>query len=325
MAASFRGSADYAATGSTPLTFTINQATPTVSVTCAGGQYHGKACPATARVIGVNGIAAASLEMVAPTLTYYAGGGTGGTCLSAAPSCPGTYTVVASFAGSADYAPAGSWPVAFQIKQATPTIQVTAIGRTYSGRPWWRRQRSPGMVPGVDTVSSGSLEGVGLTLTYYAGLPAAGTPLPGPPSAAGSYTVVASFAGSTNYGPVQSLPRHFSIKPATPVIRLAAAEGKVHGPSAAGQGNHRRRGTGHGYEALGQPGGRGADADVLRRPRGRRPAAARPADRRGHVHGPCFVCRQRGLRGGPEHSGYVLDQFRVEEIGPRDVPGRRAA
>ena len=62
------------------------------------------------------GTTAPELEGVAPTLTYYAGSGTSGTNLgSAAPSAAGTYTVVARFPGSADYAAAQSNPATFVI------------------------------------------------------------------------------------------------------------------------------------------------------------------------------------------------------------------
>ena len=47
--------------------------------------------------------------------------------------------------------------------------------------------------------SAGSLENVALTLAYYAGSAPSGTALSAAPSTAGTYTVVASFAGSTNY------------------------------------------------------------------------------------------------------------------------------
>src|SRR5262249_52742375 len=40
--------------------------------------------------------------------------------------------------------------------------------------------------------------------TYYAGMSAVGTPLPGAPSLAGMYTVVASFASSTDYTPASA-------------------------------------------------------------------------------------------------------------------------
>jgi parallel beta-helix repeat protein len=86
----------------------IAKATPAVSVTDAGGTYNGSAFPATATVTGVSGTPGSSLENVTPTLTYYQGTYTlanlpssGGS--STAPSAVGAYTVVASFAGSADY------------------------------------------------------------------------------------------------------------------------------------------------------------------------------------------------------------------------------
>ena len=44
------------------------------------------------------------LESVAPTFVYYAGSTATGTPLAAAPIIVGTYTAVANFAGSADYA-----------------------------------------------------------------------------------------------------------------------------------------------------------------------------------------------------------------------------
>ena len=53
----------------------------------------------------------------------------------------------------------------------------------------------------MNTPPAHSLEGVSPSLTYYAGGTASGTPLVGPPSASGTYTVVASFAGSADYTP----------------------------------------------------------------------------------------------------------------------------
>ena len=76
--ANFAGSTDYKSTTSTPTTFTISQATPTVAVSDAGGTYSGSAFPATATVNG-NG----SLETVTPTLTYYAGSTATGTAAPA--------------------------------------------------------------------------------------------------------------------------------------------------------------------------------------------------------------------------------------------------
>jgi hypothetical protein len=123
LVASFKGSTDYAAAQSTAVTFTISQATPTVTVTDAGGTYNGKAFPATAKVVAVTGTAGPSLEKIAPTLTYYAGPSASGTPLAGAPTAVGTYTVVASFAGSTDYAAATSKPVTFKIK---PVVKTSA-------------------------------------------------------------------------------------------------------------------------------------------------------------------------------------------------------
>ena len=104
----------------------ITPATPAVTVSDPGGTYTGAPIAAMATVTGVNGTAAGSLEGVAPTLTYYAGTGTLGTDLgSAAPSAAGTYTVVARFPGSANYAAAVSQPATFVITPVAATIAPT--------------------------------------------------------------------------------------------------------------------------------------------------------------------------------------------------------
>jgi hypothetical protein len=102
----------------------VTKATPSVNVT-DGGTYSGAAIAATATVAGVvagvDATPAASLEGVSPALTYYAGTTATGTPLPGAPTSVGTYTVVASFPGSADYL-AATAQVTFTINQATPTL-----------------------------------------------------------------------------------------------------------------------------------------------------------------------------------------------------------
>ncbi len=110
--------ADYSS-GSAQTTFSITQATPTLSVTDAGGLFTGAAFPATATVAGVDGVAATSLEGVTPSLTYYAGSTATGTPLPGAPSAVGIYTVVASFPGSPDYGTASV--------SSTFSIQAAAV------------------------------------------------------------------------------------------------------------------------------------------------------------------------------------------------------
>ncbi len=262
----------YYALSFAPGTLTINQATPTVNVIDNGGTYNGNPFPATATVTGVSGTAGSTLENVGLTLTYYSGSTATGTPLSGAPVNAGTYTVVASFAGSTDYTSASAqttftiakananitvtpysvtydgnahtatgtatgvesptpanltsllnlsgtthttagtytdtWTFAGNnnynsasgtvtdiIAKATPTVSVSDAGGTYNGNPF----PATDSITGVSGVAGSSLEGTGLTLTYYSGSTATGTPLSGAPVHAGTYTVVASFAGNTDY------------------------------------------------------------------------------------------------------------------------------
>jgi len=100
-----------------PGTLTVAPATPTVTVSDTSGVYTGQPFPATAAVAGVvsgvDSTPAPALEGVSPTLTYYLGSSVSGDGSSAAPVAAGTYTVVASFPGSADYTAAGSDPLTF--------------------------------------------------------------------------------------------------------------------------------------------------------------------------------------------------------------------
>ena len=228
--ASFAGSTDYTSAQSAAETFTIDQATPTVTVADAGGTYNGSPFPASATVTDVNGNAAATLEGISPTYHYYSGTGTGGKNLgSKAPTAAGTYTVVAWFDGSDDYTSAQSDPVTFTISppvsKATPTVNVADAGGTYNGSAF----------PASATVTgqngtAGSLEGVWPTYHYYAGTGTGGTNLGSTaPTVAGTYTVVASFAGSTDYTSAQSSPETFTISPATPTVTVTDVGGTYSG------------------------------------------------------------------------------------------------
>ncbi len=120
---SYVGDATYkAATGTS--TLTIAKATPTVSVSDAGGTYNGKSFPATDTVTGIAGTASATLEGATLTLIYYAGTSAKGPPLSGPPSQGGTYTVVASFPGSNDYEPAQSEAVTFTINPAASFLSL---------------------------------------------------------------------------------------------------------------------------------------------------------------------------------------------------------
>lgn len=229
VAAAFAGSADYSP-ASASLKFSIGKAGTTVSINAADGLvYNGGPQGATATVAAAgNGTAQASLEGVSPTVTYYAGNSAVGTPLSGPPVAAGTYTAIASFAGSADYAAADTRarPATFTIGKVGPTVTLTTPGGTYDGTP----HGATAQVAGVDGVLQASLEGVSPTITYYAGVSATGTPLAGAPVAAGTFTAVASFPGSVNYGAADT-----RAMPATFVIARAAATVTVSvGPGADG-------------------------------------------------------------------------------------------
>lgn len=236
--ASFAGSTDYNASAAVA-NFSIAQATPTLAVSDAGGTFNGAADPAAATVAGVvagvDATPAATLEGVATTLEYYAGSYTspaqvaGLTPLAGAPSQAGTYTVLESFPGSADYA-AASTVAGFSILKATPTVNVVDAGGTYSGSAF----PAAATVVGVPGSGNPSLESVAPTLAYYAGTYTSAaqldgvTQLDGAPSAAGSYTVLASFPGSTDYAPSSGLA-DFTIARATSQLKWSPLASIVFG------------------------------------------------------------------------------------------------
>jgi hypothetical protein len=117
------------ATGAT--TIDVTRATPTIVLTAPGGTFDGSPFPAAVTIAGSghDTTPAASLEHVAPVLTYYIGSGTAGTSLGMTPPVhAGTYTVVATFPGSTDYSAARPTPVTFTIGKETPTIVLASSG-----------------------------------------------------------------------------------------------------------------------------------------------------------------------------------------------------
>ncbi len=207
--ACFAGSADYAAATSTPVTFTITRAAPTTSVSDAGGAYDGSLFAAYALVsgvvAGVNTTPGATLESTELTLMYYTGGVNGGDGSATPPIGPGTYMVVAMFPGSADYAMASS-EATFTISRAAPILRVIEGGGTYDGSPFPATPLISGVVEGVDAEPSATLQGVGLTCTYYVGSVADGDGSSTPPTVAGTYAVIVTFPGSANYTSATSAP-----------------------------------------------------------------------------------------------------------------------
>lgn len=138
----------------------------------------------------------------------------------------GTYTVVADFPGSADYAASSSAPATFNISRATPTVTFSNVGGEFDGSPLAATVAITGT--GADSSPSTSLDGVTPTLTYYDGSGTSGTDLGAtPPTAVGTYTVVASLAASANYTAVQSAPVTFKIRPAITTVGLTSSTGSA--------------------------------------------------------------------------------------------------
>ncbi len=226
----FAGSANYTAADSPPFTFTIDKATPGITVRAAGGTYNGASFPASA-VLTFPGPPPQNPSVA---YTYYAGSSPSGTGSSTAPVAAGTYTAVASLAGSANYAAAVSAPVIFTIGKATPTVTAVSRNGVYNGKPLAATTTIAGVVPNVDTYPSSQLEGVRPRLTYYVGTSPGGSGSTAPPVDVGTYTVVASFSGSGNYAAGQSPPVTFSIaKPMPRVAVTASADAVVSGQSVA--------------------------------------------------------------------------------------------
>jgi hypothetical protein len=114
----------------------VTKSTPTVDAADAGGTFTNTTFPATATVAGVDGVAVPNLEGIAPSLSFYSGTYNSTAQLAAltplggAPSQAGSYTVVARFPGSPDYAATQSVPVNFTIGRGGATVALDLSGNS---------------------------------------------------------------------------------------------------------------------------------------------------------------------------------------------------
>ena len=145
------------------LPLTVYPAVPTLTVSAAGGTYDGSAFAATATIAGVlSGVddsPASSLEGVGLTLDYQlldANGNLVEDLGSVAPTEGGTYLVIASFAGSADYAPTIGSTI-LVIDRATATINVNGYSGDYDGNA----HGAPGTATGLGGVDLSDLLDLG--------------------------------------------------------------------------------------------------------------------------------------------------------------------
>jgi hypothetical protein len=155
-------------------TFTIAKAPSTVTVSCAAGPFtfNGSAqTPCSAKATGAGGLD------VSLTVSYSDN-------IDA-----GTATASASYGGDANHL-GDSSSKTFTIGKATPTVSVNWAAWTFDGTA----HPASGSVTGVGGAALGTP-----SFTYYSGTGTSGTPLAGAPSGVGTYTVLAAFAGNSNY------------------------------------------------------------------------------------------------------------------------------
>ena len=164
--------------------------TPTVNVGDTGGVYNGSPSTAAASLAGIDGVSGPSLEAVSPTLMYYAGSSATGTPLNGPPTAAGTYTVVADFPGSTDYASALSPPATFAITPAADSISLesSSAGSTEFGQPVTLVATVTSESPGAETPTG--------TVTFYEGTTAmAAVPL----DVSGRATLIINSLGLGDY------------------------------------------------------------------------------------------------------------------------------
>ena len=116
------------------------------------------------------------------------------------------------------------------LTKATPAVGASDAGGTYDGSAF----AATATVAGLNGVPTPGLENVVPSLSYYSGTYSSvaqlggQAPLPGAPSQAGPYTVLASFPGSTDYATASSL-FNFAVARAVPMVAVADAGGTYGG------------------------------------------------------------------------------------------------
>ena len=190
---------NYLAASSADYTFTIDKATPTISV--SGTQaftYNGSSQgPAT---IVYNGDGTTSLLYTNTSGTAYSS--------SIAPTNAGSYKVVASATASTNYLAASSADYTFTINKATPAIRVSGTQAfTYNGS-----SQGPATI---------TYNGDGTTSLLYTNTISTAYSSNTAPTNAGSYKVVASSTAGINYLAASSADYTFTINKATPTATLA--------------------------------------------------------------------------------------------------------
>ena len=188
--ATFNGDSNYNSASGTG-TLTINKATPVVSVSGGPFTYNGNPQGVAVSVTGVGGATVTGSGSV----TYNDS--------SDVPINAGTYNVVATFNGDSNYNSA-SGTGTLTINKATPVVSVSGGPFTYNGNP-------QGVAVSVTGVGGATVTGSG-SVTYNDSSDV--------PINAGTYNVVATFNGDSNYNSASGTGT-LTINKATPVVSVS--------------------------------------------------------------------------------------------------------
>ena len=189
--------ASYTTATSSALGFTIGKASSTVAVTGTTSFTYNATNqgPNTSDTTGSSG---------SVTYSYVGVSGTSYTASATPPTNAGSYEVTATLAADTNYNGATSSAVGFTIGQLTPTVTVTPIGTyTYNG-----------LAQGPTASNTGGSAG-SVTYSYEGASYSASATRP---TNAGSYTVTASVAATTNFAAASSDATSFTIDKAVVTV-----------------------------------------------------------------------------------------------------------
>ncbi len=198
--ATVAATSNYASASSAATPFSIQKATPTVTVTV--GTYTFNSSPQGPDSATNSG------DGSSYTFSYIGTGATTYGPSATKPTDAGTYNATATVAATANYASASSAATPFSIQKATPTVTVTVGSYTFNNSP-----QGPDSATNTGDGSSYTFSYVGTGATTYG-------PSATKPTGAGTYTATATVAATTNYASASSTATAFSINKATPTVTV---------------------------------------------------------------------------------------------------------
>jgi trimeric autotransporter adhesin len=216
--ASQAGSANYAPAPNVDQGFTVVQATQTITFGTLAGKTFGDAAFTVSATGGASGSA---VTFASQTTNVCTTGGTNGATVTIV--AVGTCTIRASQAGTTNYAAALSVDQGFTVAQATQTITFGALtGKTFGDAAF--TVSATGGASGNPVTFASQTSTVcttggtnGSTITI---------------ASAGTCTIRASQAGTTNYTAALSVDQGFTVAQATQTITFGALTGKTFGDAA---------------------------------------------------------------------------------------------